>query len=170
MRWYDDVMDMRKGFTLIELIVVVTVIGVLATITIVAYSFMRQDAADTKIRSVVKLAGDALQLYETNNHTLPSGTGRFNAVHSVDSLVPAYLQQDYRANLKSKNTNATDEIFLWYPCKDASGQVTGVAVFAALNAAKAEEAARVAAVATDCHISASIPTSGRPLYNYAQRF
>ena len=81
-------MGRQTGFTIVELLIVMVVIAILATIGIVAYSGVRQDATDTKIRSIVKIAGDALQIYDTQKRTLPSGQGTFNNANSVDSLVP----------------------------------------------------------------------------------
>ena len=170
MKWYYQDMGKHKGFTIVEILVVVTVIAILATISVVSYTGMTERARDSKIRSVVKTAGDALQLYETKNNSLPSGQGKFNQANSVDSLAPQYLQRGYRDDAISKNASNKEDIFLWYQCKDGSGAVTGVAVFASLNSPTSDEASRVATVKADCHIAASVPTSGNPAYNYAQVF
>ena len=170
MKWYYRNMGKHKGFTIVEILVVISVIAILATISIVSYSGMTERARDSKIRSVVKTAGDALQLYETKNNSLPAGQGKFNQANSVDSLAPQYLQRGYRDDTASKNASSKDDIFLWYPCKDASGALTGVAVFASLNSSTSDESSRVAAAIADCHITASVPTSGNPSYNYVQTF
>lgn len=41
---------MRKGFTVVELLIVIVVIGVLATLTIIAYSGVQQQTRDAKIK------------------------------------------------------------------------------------------------------------------------
>ena len=112
----------------------------------------------------------ALQLYETKNNSLLSGQGKFNQANSVDSLVSQYIQRGYRDDAVSKNASNKEDIFLWYQCKDGSGAVTGVAVFASLNSPTSDESSRVATIKADCHIAASVPTSGNPAYNYAQVF
>lgn len=164
-------MGRQTGFTIVEVLIVIVVIAILATIGTMSYSGMRQDATDTKIRSIVKIAGDALQIYDTQKRTLPSGQGTFNNANSVDSLVPQYIQPGYREGVSSKNASNPNDIFVWYPCKDASGKITGVAVFAALNSAKPQEAAQVNAIRATCNISsAAVPTTGKPAYNYVQTF
>ena len=164
-------MGRQTGFTIVEVLIVIVVIAILATIGTMAYSGMRQDATDTKIRSIVKIAGDALQIYDTQKRALPSGQGVFNNANSVDSLVPQYIQPGYREGVSSKNVSNPNDIFVWYPCKDASGKRTGVAVFAALNSAKPQEAAQVNAIRATCNISsAAVPTTGKPAYNYVQTF
>ena len=164
-------MGRQTGFTIVELLIVMVVIAILATIGIVAYSGVRQDATDTKIRSIVKIAGDALQIYDTQKRTLPSGQGTFNNANGVDSLVPQYIQPGYREGVSSKNASNPNDIFVWYPCKDTSGKITGIAVFAALNSAKPQESAQVNAVKATCNIpGTAVPTTGKPAYNYVQTF
>ena len=86
----------HKGFTVVELLVVIVVIIILATITIVSYTYIRDDAMDTKIRAAVKTSGDAVQLHETRNNGRITGTGYFNVSSGVDTLVPTYLKTGYR--------------------------------------------------------------------------
>ena len=164
-------MGRQTGFTIVEVLIVIVVIAILATIGTMSYSGMRQDATDTKIRSIVKIAGDALQIYDTQKRTLPSGQGAFNNANSVDSLVPQYIQPGYREGVSSKNASNPNDIFIWYPCKDTSGKITGIAVFAALNSAKPQEVAQVNAIRANCNIpGAAVPTTGKPAYNYVQTF
>ena len=70
MRCYDSGMKQR-GFTIVELVVVIVVIGILAAITIVSYRGVQQDGMDTKIRSIVKTAGDAISLKESKGGSRP---------------------------------------------------------------------------------------------------
>lgn len=63
-----------RGFTIVELVVVVVVIGILATITIVSYNGIQDKANNTAIidsaSSIVKM----IQLYATTNGAYPSTT------------------------------------------------------------------------------------------------
>lgn len=61
---------MRKnisGFTIVELLIVVVVIGILAAIVIVAYNGIQQSARDTVRKQDVATIGKALQLYAIEN-------------------------------------------------------------------------------------------------------
>ena len=159
----------HKGFTIVELIVVIVVIAILASITLVSYNFAKYDAMDARIRSTVRTAGDALALYESNNKgARVAGTGVFSATNGMDTLIPAYLRTGYRDGITSKNATAADSIFRWYPCNDGSG---GFVIYASLNSPTSDDTTRFSTLRTACgHTATQAPTSGNPTYNYAQVF
>lgn len=57
----------RKGFTIVELLIVVAVIAVLAAITIVGYTMVAQNSRTATIKSDSATVKDALGLYGLNN-------------------------------------------------------------------------------------------------------
>lgn len=64
-RWY-------KGFTLTEVIVIVAVLGILATITAVGFTKYQQDARDARRISSITAIAEALEKYHENNGEYPS--------------------------------------------------------------------------------------------------
>jgi len=64
--------NFKKGFTLIELIVVIAIIGILATIGVSSYSNILKSARDTKRLSDVKDVWKALLHYKITNGDTPS--------------------------------------------------------------------------------------------------
>ena len=159
----------HKGFTIVELIVVIVVIAILASITLVSYNFAKYDAMDARIRSTVRTAGDALSLYESNNKgARVTGTGVFSATNGMDTLIPAYLRTGYRDGITSKNATAADSIFRWYPCNDGIG---GFVIYASLNSPTSDDTATFTTLRAACgHTATQAPSSGNPTYNYAQVF
>lgn len=168
MRRYTN--DMKhKGFTVVELLVVIVVIIILATITIASYAYLRDDAMDTKIKTTVKSAGDAMQLYESRNNGRITGVGYFSNANGVDSLVSDYLKVGYRDGLTSKNSANANQIFRWYNC--GSSTADGFVVYASLNNPTSEDIDRFTTIRTSCgHTATQAPTSGGVIYNYAQVF
>ena len=80
-----------KGFTLVELLIVIIVIAILATITIVSYNGVQKRARDTRRMDDVNKIVDMLKLYAINNGTMytasgcgynGNGTGYFNYPYS----------------------------------------------------------------------------------------
>lgn len=63
-----------SGFTLIELLTVIAIIGILASIVVVAVSESRRIARDTKRKSDLKTMKDALESYYYKNQSYITGT------------------------------------------------------------------------------------------------
>ena len=73
----------NSGFTILELLIVIVVIGILAGIVVVSYGGVRQQAAESKKDSDLVSLKDAIVLARANNgETLNQITGRagFNSV------------------------------------------------------------------------------------------
>lgn len=62
----------RQGFTLVEIIVVITIISILATIVGVSFSGWRQHIAETEMKNDLVLAGTAMEQYVNFNNTYPT--------------------------------------------------------------------------------------------------
>ena len=84
----------QRGFTIVELLIVIVVIGILAAIVIVAYSGVQNRAKDTMRTSDIVSVQKALELYRVDNGTYPS-VGTDNIGYAVSTLsgalVPIYL-------------------------------------------------------------------------------
>ena len=63
---------LRDGFTIVELLIVIVVIGILAAITIVAYNGVQARAQDTRRVSDMKAIQSALALYSVQYGSLPA--------------------------------------------------------------------------------------------------
>lgn len=66
----------QKGFTIVELLIVIVVIAILATISIVAYNGVQQRARDSQRKSDLAAIAKALELYRVDNgHYPPAASG-----------------------------------------------------------------------------------------------
>lgn len=150
-------MNKHKGFTIVELIVVIVVIAILATIAVASYGFMRGDADDAKIRAVVKTVGDAIQLREAREGSIPYYRETFGKngedADNVNKMAKdgKYLKQDFCNGLRGKGwnvsgtTNNCDEIFRWNECKAG-----GIVVYAGLNNPTAQDIQHANKVKQEC--------------------
>jgi type II secretion system protein G len=68
-------MNYRKqtGFTIVELLIVIVVIGILAAITIVSYNGVQGRANDTAIQSDLQAIAKKLELYKADAGVYPAG-------------------------------------------------------------------------------------------------
>lgn len=63
-----------SGFTIVELLIVIVVIGILAAITIVAFNGIQNRAENTKTTQAIASVAKALQLYRTDNNDYPASS------------------------------------------------------------------------------------------------
>ena len=64
-----------SGFTIIELLVVIVVIGILASITAVTFRGVQQRARDAQRRSDLTIIAKALEYYKIDNGSYPGSPG-----------------------------------------------------------------------------------------------
>ena len=91
----------NKGFTLVELLVVVSIIGILSTIVLGSLGSARQKARDAKRASDLMQIKTALEMYYNDNRTYPNpgwgwrsecvAWGGFAPSDVIPGLVPTYL-------------------------------------------------------------------------------
>jgi len=65
-------MRKQRGFTIVELLIVIVVIGILAAIVIVSYNGIQKKATTVTLTSDLSNAATALKLYQVSNSTYPS--------------------------------------------------------------------------------------------------
>ncbi len=75
-------MDKEKGFTLVELLIVVAIIGILASLVIVSLTTNKAKSRDARRISDLRQVGNVLHQYNTDNQEFPS---------SLSDLVPDYM-------------------------------------------------------------------------------
>ena len=96
----------QAGFSLIEVLVVVVIIGVLAAIAIPSFVNQRTKAQDSQAKVVARDAETAIETYATNNDGSYSGAD-VSALHSIDpSLITSSSSTAYLANVTG--TTSTD--------------------------------------------------------------
>ncbi len=85
-----------RGFTIVELLIVIVVIGILAAITIVAFNGVQVRGRDVARTSDVKSLQKAIEMYKADQGNYPLHTsGTDNAGTSISNLtsllVPQYI-------------------------------------------------------------------------------
>lgn len=67
------------GFTIVELLIVIVVIAILATISIVAYNGIQNRANDSAVQSDLKNIGQKILAYQATEGKLPNSAGTLTA-------------------------------------------------------------------------------------------
>ena len=96
----------QRGFTIIELLIVIVVIAILVSITIVAYNGVQKRAYDAVARADAGKLGKLMQLYQASTGLLPGSAGGSTSIASIlsDSKTMGSFTFSSLANYKSMNS------------------------------------------------------------------
>ena len=98
----------KQGFTIVELLIVIVVIGILASITIVAYGGIQSKARDVQTDAAASQIATMLELYRTENNSYPSVcVGGDNSGCNAD-LLSAALVPTFSNKFPSAYPNPTN--------------------------------------------------------------
>jgi general secretion pathway protein G len=75
--------ESEEGFTLVELMVVIVIIGLLATVVLVNVMPSQDKAMATKARADIATLGQAMEMYRLDNFSYPSGAAGLSALVSA---------------------------------------------------------------------------------------
>lgn len=78
----------EQGFTLVELMVVIVIIGLLATVVMINVLPSQDQAMRTKARADIATLEQAMEMYRLDNLSYPSGGDGLNALRSAPSNLP----------------------------------------------------------------------------------
>lgn len=95
-----------KGFTIVELLIVVVVIAILAAVTIVAYNGIQQRAVLSTIKSELTNAAKAIELAKVETDTYPTTLPQSVPQSSTTSLSLSQVSNGFCINGIAKNNQA----------------------------------------------------------------
>lgn len=111
-----------RGFTIVELLIVIVVIAILAAITIVTYNGITQQAIESALKSDLKTNATGLEVDKTLDGSYPSdgsGANRGQGLKASSGNALTYVQKPYGYCVSATNAR-TDKT---YVMKSAGGEV-----------------------------------------------
>lgn len=99
----------QKGFSLIELLIVMLVISVLATIAIASYPYMRAKSGDAAAKSDLKNAAIVQEDYYATNQTYADQTDFDAGFSGTENVTVTVVSADVGGYEMSANHAASDE-------------------------------------------------------------
>jgi prepilin-type N-terminal cleavage/methylation domain-containing protein len=106
-----------KGFTIVELLIVIVVIGILAALVLNSFRGVQERARDTKRRTDVNAQASQLEVYYTDNGGYPVFTGQIDA----DSWISGNLKGADLNAWRAPNQTANSMVNSATPDKDHYG-------------------------------------------------
>lgn len=83
----------QTGFTIVELLIVIVVIGILAAITVVAFNGVQERARYAQVSSMVNQAGKKVKIHHTEQGSYPATLAEAG-VSSVSGIAYDYIRTD----------------------------------------------------------------------------
>ncbi len=80
---------MKKSFTIIEILVVATIIGILATVVSISYSQLSRQSRDGKRKMDLEQIRAALEMYKSNNNDYPSNLNQLTSPDVYIQSIPS---------------------------------------------------------------------------------
>lgn len=134
----------KKGFTLIELIVVIAILGILLTAGFASYTNTRRTSRDARRKVDLEQIRSALELYRSDNFDYPDATGNTEIDLKPVLIAPVpYVN----ANSFPKDPDLSQGFYYYYQRNPSGGGNNTYRICAYLEAPKADDpACPVAAV------------------------
>jgi len=105
----------KNGFTIVEILVIVTVIAVLATITIFAFGSWRARTAKTEVQNDLRNSNSAIKNYQTFNNALPLSQAAFSPIYTPSRNVTLnYVRRGDAASYCLKGQSTAKTTVIWY--------------------------------------------------------
>lgn len=125
---------MKRGFTIVELLVVVVVIAILATVVIASYNGLTKKAVEAGLKSDLSSTATKLGVYKAQNGTLPNSLDNSLKVESGSNQVSYVVNSVGAYCISAKNTAQAgltsffitdDGVIRPGSCSDITYQISG---------------------------------------------
>jgi len=113
----------KRGFTLVELMIVITIMAILATIAVMSFSRVQKQARDIKRKAEVKTIRDALQGYYVERGSFPLSSAPAAASSVLSVLSPTFMSNIPAAPSGTAGTNS-DYMYV----TNSTGAIYGICV------------------------------------------
>jgi prepilin-type N-terminal cleavage/methylation domain-containing protein len=105
----------KKGFTIVELLIVIVIIGILAAITIVAYNGIQERSKFSREQADMNAINKMIQLYYAANSQYPStgGSGSWVGWSQASNIIPRNVPTFSASNTQNPTYTSANNSYLY---------------------------------------------------------
>ena len=96
-----------RGFTLVELLVVVSIIGILASVVAINANSARRQSRDSRRKSDIQNVAGALELYYADHHAYPTAVTYGQSLRAVLNVYSSNIASDPSGGVSSDGVFGT---------------------------------------------------------------
>lgn len=98
----------QRGFTVIELLIIIVVIGIIASISLVAYSGVQERAKYAREQTDLSEVNKLIHLYYVNNGEYPTTTSTWSGLSQTSDYIPGIVPE-FTAQIPQMPTSSVSE-------------------------------------------------------------
>jgi len=123
-------MKKQHGFSLVELLISVSIIAILIAIGIASYSTINKQSRDTKRKSDIEQLRSAIEMYRSENGYYPNTGAGWVDITSLSALTPTYIPA-----IPEDPKNTTPYVYRYKATGLSNGQYYGYCIEATVESA-----------------------------------
>ena len=121
----------KKGFTLVEIMIVVVIIGLLAAMAIPAFQKVRQDSRESAVVNDARQLASAAQQYMLENNVTTVTVGYTASTGTIGTWLDDYVRKIGKGYALSTNLTLDGDFTIGHPQLDTDGAGNTVLTFTA---------------------------------------
>lgn len=139
----------KRGFTLVELLVVIGLLGILSAVGLASYTASMRNSRDARRKTDLETIRQALEMYKSDNGSYPAGAG--NTETTIKATLSSYISA---VNFPKDPQSSSNRIYYY---NRATATTFYLCAYSEKNGSTVNECRNPAGVAVNVNCKSSVP-------------